>query len=96
MRWNGGPPPESPLDNSQTRGLPTWFLVPPELEPSLRVALARLQPAGMPPSGFLMEDILAIGRRCASLPDRDTRKPDEVLGYDTDVLKVDRSGGPKV
>jgi len=50
----------------------------------------------MPPSGFLMEDILAIGRRCASLPDRDTRKPDEVLGYDTDVLKVDRSGGPKV
>lgn len=28
------------------------------------------------------EDILAIGRRCAQLPDLDTRSADEVLGYD--------------
>ncbi len=26
--------------------------------------------------------ILAIARRCAALPDIDTRSPDEILGYD--------------
>jgi len=30
----------------------------------------------------LKEEILAIGRRCAALPDRDTRSADEILGYD--------------
>jgi len=30
----------------------------------------------------LAEEILQIGRRCASLPDLDTRGPDEILGYD--------------
>jgi len=30
----------------------------------------------------LAEQILEIGRRCASLPDRDRRSADEILGYD--------------
>ena len=30
----------------------------------------------------LAEQILEIGRRCASLPDRDPRSADEILGYD--------------
>jgi antitoxin VapB len=29
----------------------------------------------------LKEEILAIGRRCAALPDVDRRPPDEILGY---------------
>lgn len=30
----------------------------------------------------LVEDLRAIGRRCASLPDIDARTADEILGYD--------------
>lgn len=30
----------------------------------------------------LQTAILKIGHRCAALPDRDTRYPDEILGYD--------------
>ena len=30
----------------------------------------------------LADEILEIGRRCASLPDLDTRSADEILGYD--------------
>ncbi len=30
----------------------------------------------------LAAEILEIGRRCASLPDLDTRTADEILGYD--------------
>jgi antitoxin VapB len=30
----------------------------------------------------LADDILEIGRRCAALPDLDTRTADEILGYD--------------
>lgn len=30
----------------------------------------------------LKESLLAIGQRCANLPDKDTRSPDEILGYD--------------
>jgi antitoxin VapB len=33
-------------------------------------------------SGSLREDLLEISRRCAALPDLDTRTPDEILGYD--------------
>ena len=29
----------------------------------------------------LAEEIMAIARRCAALPDRDTRTPDEIVGY---------------
>ena len=30
----------------------------------------------------LAAEILEIGRRCAALPDLDTRTPEEILGYD--------------
>lgn len=30
----------------------------------------------------LAETLIAIGRRCSSLPDLDTREADEILGYD--------------
>lgn len=30
----------------------------------------------------LVDEILEIGRRCAALPDLDTRSADEILGYD--------------
>ena len=30
----------------------------------------------------LKDQLLEIGRRCAALPDLDTRSPDEILGYD--------------
>lgn len=33
-------------------------------------------------SGALAAEIMEIGRRCASLPDIDTRTADEILGYD--------------
>jgi antitoxin VapB len=34
----------------------------------------------------LSEELLAIGRRCAALPDLDPRSPDELLGYDENGL----------
>ena len=34
----------------------------------------------------LAEELLEIGRHCASLPDYDTRSADEILGYDEDGL----------
>jgi antitoxin VapB len=34
----------------------------------------------------LTEDLLAIGARCAALPDLDTREPDVILGYDENGL----------
>ena len=30
----------------------------------------------------LKEELLEMGKRCAALPDLDTRSPDEILGYD--------------
>jgi antitoxin VapB len=30
----------------------------------------------------LADQLLAIGRHCASLPDLDSRAPDEIVGYD--------------
>lgn len=30
----------------------------------------------------LVERIMEIGRHCASLPDLDTRTPDDIIGYD--------------
>jgi antitoxin VapB len=30
----------------------------------------------------LATELLAIGQRCAALPDLDSRPPDEILGYD--------------
>jgi antitoxin VapB len=29
-----------------------------------------------------LEEIMEISRRCAALPDLDTRSPDEIIGYD--------------
>ncbi len=34
------------------------------------------------PGGGLAAEIMEIGRRCAALPDLDTRNADEILGYD--------------
>lgn len=34
----------------------------------------------------LTSEILAIGARCAGLPDLDARSADEILGYDADGL----------
>lgn len=41
----------------------------------LRVRARRAEPD-------LVERIMEIGRHCASLPDLDTRSPDEIIGYD--------------
>ncbi len=32
--------------------------------------------------GGIAAELVAIGRRCAALPDLDRRTPDEILGYD--------------
>ena len=32
----------------------------------------------------LEKEIMAISKRCSSLPDRDSRSPDEILGYNED------------
>jgi len=32
------------------------------------------------------EELMEIARRCAALPDLDTRTPDEILGYDENGL----------
>ncbi len=34
----------------------------------------------------LADELLAIGAHCANLPDRDTRPPDAILGYDENGL----------
>lgn len=34
------------------------------------------------PTRSLADEILEIGRRCAALPDLDTRSANEILGYD--------------
>jgi antitoxin VapB len=47
---------------------------------SLEERLERLTGARAAPD--LVEDLLAISRRCSSLPDLDTRSPNEILGYD--------------
>lgn len=48
-----------------------------------RAAEERLQRVRRGRAGrSLAAEILEIGKRCASLPDLDTRTPDEILGYD--------------
>lgn len=46
---------------------------------ALREQLRREQ--GRSSSPDLVEDLLQIGRHCASLPDLDTRTAEEILGY---------------
>ena len=40
----------------------------------------------------LAEEIMAIARRCAALPDRDTRTPDEIVGYDEQGCRASYRG----
>jgi len=52
---------------------------------ALEERLLRLRGARTAPD--LVETLLAIGRRCAALPDLeplDARSPDEILGYDAE------------
>jgi antitoxin VapB len=47
---------------------------------ALRERLARMPEADL--DARRREDLLALGKECAALPDYDTRIPDEILGYD--------------
>ena len=47
---------------------------------ALREQLAR--EAGRRSTPRIRDELLSIGRRCAALPDLDTRSADEILGYD--------------
>jgi len=55
------------------------------IDEAVRIALTerlereRLRRGG---ASSLAERLLEIGRHCASLPDLDTRTPDEIVGYD--------------
>lgn len=51
---------------------------------ALHEKLLREQGKRMPVE--MRDALYAIGKRCALLPDRDTRSPDEILGYDDDGL----------
>lgn len=51
---------------------------------ALREKLLREQGRRAPSD--LKDALLAIGQRCASLPDVDARSPDEILGYDSHGL----------
>lgn len=84
LRWNGGD--EGKLGTPQSRGLPTWFIVPSVIEPEVRNAILRVQLRARIPPGSLTEELVAIGQRCASLPDLDKRTPDQILGYDESGL----------
>jgi antitoxin VapB len=46
----------------------------------------RLQRVRRPRGPKLAEELLAIGRRCAALPVKDKRSPEEILGYDENGL----------
>ncbi len=51
---------------------------------ALRERLLREEGGAAAPS--LKDEILAISRRCAALPDRDLRSAGEILGYDEQGL----------
>ncbi len=42
----------------------------------------RLKREGAKSPLSLKDELMAIGRRCAALPDRDGRSADEIIGYD--------------
>lgn len=52
---------------------------------ALRERLARVQSKGEDMEN-LVQDVLAIGKHCASLPVLDSRSVDELLGYDVNGL----------
>ncbi len=47
---------------------------------ALRERLARVERQHRP--ARLRDDLMAIGRRCAALPETDSRSADEIIGYD--------------
>lgn len=51
---------------------------------ALREKLLREQGRRMPVE--MKVNLLEIGHRCAELPDKDMRSPDEILGYDSKGL----------
>jgi antitoxin VapB len=51
---------------------------------ALREKLQREQGRRLPTE--LKTSLLEIGQRCAKLPDKDTRSPDDILGYDSKGL----------
>ncbi len=51
---------------------------------ALREKLLREQGRRMPME--MKSSLLEISQRCASLPDKDTRSPDEILGYNSKGL----------
>ncbi len=51
---------------------------------ALREKLLREQGRRMPVE--MKENLLEIGQRCANLPDKDTRSPEDILGYDSKGL----------
>lgn len=86
LRWNGGPKSGSPIGTPQSRGHPTWFIIPEEIENQVRLAVARaVAEAAATRGGYakpLSERLLELGRVLAEIPDRDTRTADEIVGYD--------------
>ena len=48
---------------------------------SLQERLERIRGSRRTPD--ILEKILEISRRCSSLPDLDSRTPDQILGYDS-------------
>ncbi|MBI3272749.1 MAG: type II toxin-antitoxin system VapB family antitoxin [Planctomycetes bacterium] len=52
----------------------------------MRRAIARQSAAKTGGTPSLKEELLAIGRRCAALPDHDSRPADKILGYDDSGL----------
>jgi antitoxin VapB len=49
---------------------------------------ARRRRKRLAPVRSLEAEILAIGRRCAALPRRTARTPDEIIGYDAHGLPI--------
>ncbi len=51
-------------------------------ETDLKELRERLKREGAKSPLSLKDEIMAISRRCAALPDRDRRSADEIIGYD--------------
>ncbi len=51
-----------------------------KLTGEVKVIILKSEPPNMS-DPTLLPDMIAISKRCAALPDLDTRSPDEILGY---------------
>jgi antitoxin VapB len=58
----------------------TGLSITEAIKTALREQLARQE--GKRSASRVRDELLAIGRRCAALPDLDRRSPEEILGYD--------------